>query len=380
MEKQVRANKKEVIEGMLEQIRRAPIQSFSIMEVCGTHTRAIYRYGIRQMVEPKIKLLSGPGCPVCVTSEEYIDAVIQLLQHPDVIILTFGDLMKVNGKHGNLIKQKEYGKDIRVVYSPLDAITFAEKNRGKEIVFLAVGFETTAPIIALAVRTARERNMRNLSFFIGLKRMEPVLHHILSSPFHNISGMIIPGHVAAVKGADYFRFVTDLYHIPAVVAGFEEFDIIEALYTLTLQQMAEVKEFKNQYQTCVTSGGNETANRLMEEIFDYNDGDWRGIGKIKNSEFIIRKKFQCYDAEYKFSIKKEIEIIKDKTYQDDDIVIKNDLKGSCSCGDILMGNKLPWECSCFGQECLPDHPVGPCMVSSEGSCAVAYQFRLGTWA
>ena len=283
-------NKQTLIKGMIKKINQSPIRSFNVMEVCGTHTQALSKLGIRELVEPNIHLLSGPGCPVCVTSESYIDATIELSKHQNVILSTFGDMMKVNGSRENLIEQREKGKDIRVLYSPLDSITLAEENKDKEIIFLGVGFETTTPLIALAIKMAQEKGIKNISFLIGMKRMEPILHHILKDPYHNIQGLICPGHVAAVKGADYFKFIVDKYNIPAVVAGFEGLDIVGALYFLMKQQGEAKKSFKNLYKTCVTLEGNKRANKLMEEVFTYCDEEWRGIGIINDSGFSLREK------------------------------------------------------------------------------------------
>ena len=270
--------------------------------------------------------------------------------------------MKVNGSRENLIEQREKGKDIRVLYSPLDSITLAEENKDKEIIFLGVGFETTTPLIALAIKMAQEKGIKNISFLIGMKRMEPILHHILKDPDHNIQGLICPGHVAAVKGADYFKFIVDKYNIPAVVAGFEGLDIVGALYFLMKQQGEVKKNFKNLYKTCVTLEGNKRANKLMEEVFTYCDEEWRGIGIIKDSGFSLREKYKNYDATEKFGINLE------KTLE------KNKIK-TCICSEILLGKKLPNKCELFGKSCTPEHPIGPCMVSSEGSCSIFYKYK-----
>lgn len=353
-------NKQTLIKGMIKKIQKSQIQSFNVMEVCGTHTQAISKLGIRQLVEPNIQLISGPGCPVCVTSESYIDVAIELSKHKNVILCTFGDLMKVNGSRENLIGQREKGKDIKVLYSPLDSITLAKQNKDKQIIFLGVGFETTAPLIALAIKMVQEKGIENISFLIGMKRMEPILHHILKDPNHNIQGLICPGHVAAVKGADYFKFIVDKYNIPAVVAGFEILDIARALYFLMKQQGKIKKNFKNLYKTCVTLEGNKRANKLMEEVFTCCDEEWRGIGIIKDSGFSLREKYRNYDAAKNFGISLE------KTLKENKI---------CICSEILLGKKLPDKCELFGKSCTPEHPIGPCMVSSEGSCSIFHKYK-----
>lgn len=355
-------NKQGLIKELINKIQKCPIKSFNVMEVCGTHTQAISKFGIRELVKPKIQLLSGPGCPVCVTTESYIDEAIELLKYPNVVLSTFGDMMKVNGTRENLINQREKGKDIQILYSPLDSIALANKNRHKEIIFLGIGFETTAPLIALAVKTAQEKGIKNISFLLGMKRMEPILHHVLKDPNHNIQGLLCPGHVAAVKGASYFRFIVDKYNIPAVVTGFEALDIVGALYFLIKQQGEAKKSFKNLYKTCVTLEGNKRANELMGEVFTYCDGDWRGIGIIKNSGFSLREKYRYYDAKEKFGINIE------KTLGEN--IIK-----PCICSEILLGKKLPDKCELFGKSCTPDHPIGPCMVSTEGSCSIFYKYE-----
>lgn len=347
-----------LVKEMIKEIQKCSVKNIKVMEVCGTHTQAISKLGIRQLVEPNISLLSGPGCPVCVTSEGYMDAAIDLLQKPNVILATFGDMMKVRGSRGNLIQQREKGKDIRVIYSPLASISLAEENKDKEIVFLGVGFETTTPLIALAIKSAQEKSIRNISFLIGMKRMEPVLHHILSDAHHNIQGLICPGHVAAVKGEEYFKFIVEQYNIPAVIAGFGAIDIVGALYFLMKQQSEIKKSFKNLYKSCVTPQGNRMANQLMEEVFTCCEGEWRGIGNIKASGFSLRENYINYDTAVRFGIK-----------------VGKQTVGTCICSEILLGKKLPNRCEYFGKTCTPEQPAGPCMVSSEGACSIFYKYN-----
>ena len=357
-------SKQTLVKDMIKKIKESSAINFNVMEVCGTHTEAISKLGIRQLVEPKISLLSGPGCPVCVTSESYIDAAIELIKYPNIILTTFGDMMKVTGSKENLNVQREHGKDIRVIYSPLDSITLAEKNKTKEVVFLGVGFETTTPLIGLAIKMAKEKNIRNISFLISMKRMEPIMHNILKDSHHNIQGLICPGHVAAVKGANYFKFIVEKYNIPAVVAGFDELNIIGALYFLMKQQREDKKSFKNLYKTCVTQKGNKKANEIMEEVFEYCDIEWRGIGYIKASGFSLRENYRNYDATKKFGINIEKAPEKRKIR-------------ACVCSEILLGKKSPNKCEFFGKVCMPEHPIGPCMVSSEGSCSIFYKYKGG---
>ena len=355
-------NKEALIKELIKKIQKSQIKNFNVMEVCGTHTQAISKFGIRELVKPNIQLLSGPGCPVCVTSESYIDSAIQLLNYPNVILSTFGDMMKVNGTRENLINQKEKGKDIKILYSPLDSIILAEENKDKEIIFLGVGFETTAPLIALAVKMAKEKGIKNISFLVGMKRMEPILHYILKEPNHNINGLICPGHVAAVKGANYFKFIVEEYNIPAVVAGFEALDIVGALYYLMKEQDKAKKNFKNLYKTCVTMEGNKRANELIKEVFTYCDDEWRGIGVINDSGFTLSEKYRDYDAAKKFGINLEKHL-------------ENNKIRACICSEILLGKKMPNKCELFGKTCIPEHPIGPCMVSSEGACSIFYKYK-----
>jgi hydrogenase expression/formation protein HypD len=344
---------------MIEEIKKGSPKNLNIMEVCGTHTQAISRFGIRKLVEPNIHLLSGPGCPVCVTAEDYIDEAIDLFSHPNVVLATFGDMMKVRGSKENLMEQKEKGKDIRILYSPLDSITLAEKSKDKEIVFLAVGFETTAPLIALAVKTAKEKNIKNLSFIIGIKRMAPILHHMLSDDKNNIHGFICPGHVAAVKGEEEFKFITEQYNVPAVIAGFGALDVVSSIYFLVKQQEKPKKQFKNLYKSCVSLKGNKKANRLLEEVFSYGEAEWRGIGTIKDSGLFLGEGYTSYDASQKFGVR----IVKEKSHN------------TCSCNHILLGRKSPPSCKLFGKLCTPEKPAGPCMVSSEGACSIFYKYK-----
>ncbi|MCM0647774.1 hydrogenase formation protein HypD [Clostridium swellfunianum] len=349
----------ELIKEMVLRIKQFPSKELNIMEVCGTHTQAISRLGIRQLFEPNIHLLSGPGCPVCVTPEAYIDTAIEILQYPNTAIATFGDMMRVRGTKETLMEQKAKGKDIRIVYSPLAAISLAKQNVDKEIVFLGVGFETTSPLIALAVKLSKERSIKNISFLMGMKRMEPVLNQILSNNDHKIHGLICPGHVAAVVGEDYFRFVTEQYNVPAVIAGFEAEDILGALYFLIRQQEQNKKSFVNLYKACVAPNGNKKAKEIIEEVSTYCDVEWRGIGRIRSSGFALRAEYKEYDALLKLGIKS--------------------CSGSeirCVCSEVLLGKKLPNRCKLFGTVCTPEYPAGPCMVSSEGACAVYYKYKL----
>lgn len=348
-------SEKELVQRLINKIKNSPVENFTIMEVCGTHTQSISKMGIRNLLYPKVKLVSGPGCPVCVTSEGYIDAVIELLKRENVIITTFGDLMKVKGSVENLIDERQKGKKIKIVYSPLDALKIAERNKNFQVVFLAVGFETTAPLIGLAVKRAKENNINNFSVLSSLKIMRPVLHSILKDENCKVDGIICPGHVAVITGADYFKFVTEQYNISAVVAGFESLDIISAIYFLI--QHKSQRKFENLYRTCVTLSGNLSAKKIIKECFFKGDCTWRGIGEINNSGLYLNTKYENFDALKKFHL-----------------VMREKNKSSCVCSEIILGKKFPSDCGFFGRKCTPEHPVGPCMVSSEGSCSAYFRY------
>ncbi|WP_113921231.1 hydrogenase formation protein HypD [Alkalibaculum bacchi] len=349
-----------LIKRLIEEINTMTHKEMKIMEVCGTHTQMISKLGIRSVLSPKIKLLSGPGCPICVTHEEDIDTAIELLNHNDITIATFGDLLRVKGTKSCLLDEKSKGKDVIIITSPLALIQMAEDNKEKKIVFLGVGFETTAPIIALTIKTAFEKGLDNLFFLSSIKLMSPILHYMFKQPNNQIQGLICPGHVASIKGANYFTFIVDDYHIPAGVCGFEALDILGGIHHLVKQISENEKiEFKNLYKRCVRPKGNPTANQIMKEVFQVSQGEWRGIGKVEGSSLIINKKYERLDAVKYFDVK--IKRLKQVT--------------KCACSDILLGKKVPKECPLFNRGCSPLHPQGPCMISTEGACAIAYQYK-----
>lgn len=347
-------DREKLVLSLVNKIKNSPVEKFNIMEICGTHTQSISKFGIRGLLYPKINLISGPGCPVCVTSEGYIDTSIEIIKRENVILTTFGDLMKVKGSSESLMEQRRKGVKVKIVYSPLDALKIAEENKNFEVVFLAIGFETTAPLIGLAVKRAKENNINNFSILSCLKIMKPVLKSILEDRDSKIDGIICPGHVAVITGADYFKFIKEEYNISAVVTGFESLDIVAAIYFLINQKESK---FENLYRECVTSYGNLVAKRIIEECFFIGDCIWRGIGKVENSALYLNKKYEEFDALKKFKL-----------------LIKEKKENSCVCGEIILGKKRPIDCEFFGTKCTPSHPVGPCMVSSEGSCAIYFKF------
>jgi hydrogenase expression/formation protein HypD len=349
-----------LIKGIIDEINHSKVCKMRIMEVCGTHTHAISKSGIRSLLPCNITLLSGPGCPVCVTDESHIDAAIQLLNKHNVILATFGDMMRVGGTHGSLWDQLVKRKDIKVVYSPLDCLELAKNNSERQVVFFAVGFETTAPSIALTIKLAYENKLHNLTFLTSLKLMPPVLRSILEENQKRIDGIICPGHVAAVMGAGYFRFISLEYGVSAAVCGFEALDIAAGLHFLFKQYSTGASaDFVNLYKTCVTEEGNKTALKILEKIFIISDSSWRGIGEIKESSLVLNDKYSCFDALKKFNLELE----------------SNHSNKQCNCKDVLLGNILPFECKLYGKECTPQKPAGPCMVSTEGSCSAYYRYR-----
>jgi hydrogenase expression/formation protein HypD len=355
---------KNIITQLIKNINAMANEDTKIMEVCGSHTQVISNLGLRTILSNHIKLISGPGCPVCVTEEDFIDKAIEILTMDHVVLVTFGDLMKVSGRKGSLLEEKRKGKEIKIIYSPLELIHIAEANKNKIFVFLGVGFETTAPIIALTIKSIADRGIENVYFHVSLKRMEPILHYILQQPNHNIKGFICPGHVATIQGAEYFRFISETYGITAAVCGFEDIDIISGIYYILKNKNAGT--FINLYERCVQPQGNIKGKLLMDDVFQITDGNWRGIGFIEQSAFIINEKYNKYDVNSVFGITKQLN-------QENNI--SSTLKNECICKDILLGYKTPEKCQYFSGGCNPDKPLGPCMISSEGACAIAYRYR-----
>ncbi len=355
-------NNSDLIKSALREINKYSSKEITIMEVCGTHTQAIAKFGIGSLLNDNIRLVSGPGCPLCVTDESYIDKAILLLKSHDVILVSFGDLMKVHGSKGNLLDEKAKGKNIRVVYSPMEALKLAQKYPNKKIVFLGIGFETTAPLIGLTVKTAKKLNIHNLFFLTALKTMDSILHLILKEENSYIDGIICPGHVASIKGSQYFSFIYDEYGIPSLVCGFEELDIISGIYTIVQQCFGRVKKsFYNLYRRCVREGGNPIAKEILWEVFSTEAEIWRGIGLVPKSALVLNKGYESFDAAKAFNLNME----------------RNISESRCHCKEILLGYKTPRECSFFGRECKPQSPIGPSMVSQEGACSIQYRYGSG---
>jgi len=329
-----------------------------LMEFCGGHTVAIMRNGIRQLLPPRIEMLSGPGCPVCVTSNHDIDKAIALASLPDVIITTFGDMLKVPGSYSSLQEARAAGGDIRIVYSAQDALRAARENPHRPVIFLGVGFETTAPTIASVVLLAEKEKMDNFSVLCQLKLTPPAMQALLDLGETRLNGIICPGHVSAIIGTrPYEAYVKD-YGVACVVAGFEPVDILQAVEMLVQQVEDGVARVEIAYTRGVRPEGNLKALELMNNVFDTAEACWRGIGDIPQSGLKLKKKYACYDADLQFQIK--LPQVREHA--------------GCRCGEILRGAIRPYDCGLFGKVCTPENPVGPCMVSSEGSCAAYYQY------
>jgi hydrogenase expression/formation protein HypD len=332
---------------------------YAFMEVCGGHTHTIYRHGIEQLLPDTVELIHGPGCPVCVIPMGRVDDAISLAQQPGVIFTSFGDMMRVPGSTSSLLEAKARGADVRMVYSPLDALKIAQANPGNRVVFFAVGFETTAPSTAVTLLRARELGLENFSVFSNHVTIVPPLKSILDSPDLRLDGFLGPGHVSTVIGNRPYDFVPQRYGKPLVTAGFEPLDILQAVVML-LQQFADGRcEVENQYTRVVSDEGNPIALRILEQVFVLRPHfEWRGLGFIAQSALALNDDFAAYDAEKLFEVP-GIRVADPK---------------SCQCGEVLKGVIKPWECKVFGTACTPETPIGTCMVSSEGACAAYYTF------
>lgn len=348
----------EISRKITQLIRQISKKQVRFMEVCGTHTMSIFRNGIRSVLPDNISLLSGPGCPVCVTAQKEIDAFIALARTDNVIIATFGDLIRVPGTDSSLQNERANGRDIRIVYSTFDALGIAKENPGKKIVFLGVGFETTAPTIAASVLTAKEMNLDNYFVFSAHKLVPPGLNALINIKEIKVEGFMLPGHVSVIIGTKAYGPFFEQCRIPCVVAGFEPADMLQAIYMLAEQAETGTAKLENAYTRAVTHDGNTRAWKVMQDVFETADSVWRGIGTISGSGLKIRENFARFDAQKMFEIE----------------VSESEEPKGCACGEILTGLKTPPECSLYKKACTPMNPVGPCMVSSEGTCAAYYKY------
>lgn len=338
--------------------KRLAGSELTIMEVCGTHTMAIARFGIKQLLPANLQLISGPGCPVCVTPNRYLDHAIALSREANIIITTFGDMVRVPGSSTSLEKERATGADIRMVYSPLDALEIAKGNRDKEIVFLSVGFETTIPTIASTLLMAKRDSVKNFSLLTANKAVPPALEALVQGKL-KLNGFLLPGHVTTIIGGNAYNSIAGQYKIPCSVAGFEPVDILGAILNLVEQVNSANPTVAIEYSRVVTMEGNLKAQNIINEVFKPVDAKWRGVGVIPMSGLELRSQYIDFDAAIKFNV--DIEETKDET--------------GCICGQILQGLKNPTDCPLFGKKCKPENPVGACMVSSEGTCAASYRYE-----
>ncbi|MDL1892921.1 hydrogenase formation protein HypD [Sphingobacteriales bacterium CHB3] len=348
----------EIARRYAEEIKRITTRTWTLMEICGGQTHSIVKSGIESLLPEEIQLVHGPGCPVCVTPLEIIDKAIAIASRPDVIFTSFGDMLRVPGSHKDLLAVKAEGGDVRMVYSPLDALTVAKNNPDKRVVFFAVGFETTAPANAMAVKEARRRNILNFSILSSHVLVPPAIAAILSSSTSRVQGLLAAGHVCTVMGYEEYFPLVEKYKVPIVVTGFEPVDILQGIY-MTVKQLEEGRcEVENQYSRSVRREGNLAARALLREVFAVIDRKWRGIGEIPSSGFGLSELYADFDAGKIFGVE-SIEVQE---------------PAMCIAGDVLRGIRKPHECPAFGNECNPEHPLGAPMVSSEGACAAYYHY------
>jgi len=334
------------------------MKKIKLMEVCGTHTMAIAKGGIKKLLPSFIELISGPGCPVCVTSEPDIDTAIEIAGKKSVIMSTFGDMMRVPGSRLSLEEAKSGGADVRLVYSPMDALRIAVENPDKKVVFMGVGFETTSPTVAATVKEAKKQKITNFSVLSGFKLIFPALEALSKSDEIKISGFMCPGHVSVITGSEPYEKVARQYKKPCVITGFEPVDILKGIERLVRLIKSERSGVEIEYKRAVTRKGNITARKILESVFEEDSAEWRGLGKIEKSGLKFRKRYAEFDAGRIFKVKTP----------------EKRVSRGCICGEILKGVKTPEDCALFGKSCTPARPVGPCMVSSEGTCAAHYKY------
>lgn len=344
--------------GLIETIHRLAPEHATLMEVCGTHTVAIARNGIRDLMPDGLRLASGPGCPVCVTCNRDIDTVIALARIPNVTITTFGDMTRVPGSTSSLLAEQAAGRSVEIVYSPLDALAFAKAHPEREVVFVGVGFETTTPLVAMAIKRAKAMGFSNFTVFAAHKNMPGALELLVGDPTLELDALILPGHVSTIIGAEPYRFLAEKYGIPGVITGFEPVDVLQGIAMLVRQLHEGRAEIEIAYARGVMPEGNPVALAAIDEVFETCTATWRGLGDIPGSGYRIRDEFANFDAVRRF---------------EPDVEPTRDPKG-CRCGDVLRARIAPNECPLFRTVCTPENPVGPCMVSSEGSCAAYYRY------
>ncbi|MEN8175407.1 MAG: hydrogenase formation protein HypD [Pseudomonadota bacterium] len=340
----------------IDVVRERPLQ---LMEFCGGHTHTIFKYGIEQMLPGVIEMVHGPGCPVCVLPMGRVDDCVAIAERPDVIFTTFGDAMRVPGSRNSLLQAKAEGADVRMVYSPLDALKLARENPGREVVFFGLGFETTMPSTAFTLLQAEKEGIGNFSVFCNHITTVPIIQALLDTPDLPLDGFVAPGHVSMVIGTRPYHFVAEKYHKPIVVTGFEPLDLLHSIWMLCMQLAEGRSDVENQYTRVVPEAGNGPALAAIDKTFTVRDFfEWRGLGTIDHSGVRIRDEYAAWDAEKKFPVP-NLKVADPK---------------ACQCGEVLRGEIKPWECRVFGKECTPEMPLGALMVSSEGACAAYYNY------
>ena len=348
----------DLVKAVLEKIRHTVTRPWVIMEICGGQTHSIMQNGIDQLLPPQIELVHGPGCPVCVTSLELVDKALAIASLPEVIFCSFGDMLRVPGSNGDLFSIRAHGGQVRVVYSPLDAVKIAQANPDKQVVFFAIGFETTGPANAMSVLQARALGLKNYSILVSQVTVPPAMHAILGSSSNRVQGFLAAGHVCSVMGYWQYPEIADLYRVPIVVTGFEPLDLLRGILFTIEQLEAGKHEVLNAYERVVSKEGNLPAQKILQQVFQPCDRNWRGIGMIPMSGWSLRSEFAEYNAEIRFQVgsiqTRESEI--------------------CIAGQILQGLKKPPQCPAFGNVCNPENPLGATMVSSEGACAAYYRY------
>ncbi len=347
------------VQNLSKKIKKVTRKPWRIMEICGGQTHTILKYNIEELLPKEINLIHGPGCPVCVTPLVLIDKAIEIASRPEVIFASFGDMLRVPGSKKDLLTVKAEGGNVKMVYSPLDAVKIAEQNPEKKVVFFAVGFETTAPANAMSVIEAKRRNLHNYTILCSHVLVPPAIQALLSSDENMIQGFLAAGHVCAVMGYEEYIPLADKFHVPIVVTGFEPLDILQGVYQTVLQLKLSKAEVQNQYSRVVTKEGNAAAKKILAEVFETTDRKWRGLGTIPKSGYKLSAKYSDFDAEKMFEVE-QLEV---------------EESSLCIAGQILQGIKRPFECSAFGTLCTPEHPLGAPMVSSEGACAAYFHYR-----
>jgi hydrogenase expression/formation protein HypD len=348
----------ELASKLAREIKQTVTRPWTIMEVCGGQTHSIIRNGIDQLLPEGVEMVHGPGCPVCVTPLEVIDQALAIAALPGVIFCSFGDMLRVPGTDRDLFRVKSEGGDVRIVYSPLDAVKLAVKNPDRQVVFFGVGFETTAPANAMAVHMARQQGIRNFSMLVSHVLVPPAIQAILQSPGNRVQAFLAAGHVCSVMGYWQYPPITETFHVPIVVTGFEPLDIMEGLRRVVMQLEKGESKVENAYERVVTFDGNPVAQKLLGEVFEVCDRPWRGIGVIPQSGWRLSPAYREFDAQHRFQVS-------------DIRTVESPL---CRSGDVLRGALKPNECGAFGKECTPRHPLGATMVSSEGACAAYYNY------